>query len=150
MGKLFLRHIVVQAGVNVLVTGIILNEAENIRAVNTAQSFTLVLRDHDLDAVFQQRVAVGGLYLRPGVAIVLQTLEDQLAVLRGSEAGSVLFLRNMAGHIPNALGLVQLANEEIIVRVVMDNKLDFGEVAAPIGKLLGHVDAVNVDVAIIH
>ena len=132
------------------VAGIILNEAENVRAIDAAKGFTFGLRDHDLDAVLQQRIAVGGLHLCPGVGIVLQALEDQLAVLRRDEVGSVLFLGYMIGHIPNALGLVELADEEITIRIVVDDKLHFGEVSASIGKLLRHVDAVDIDVAIVH
>ena len=64
--------------------------------------------------------------------------------------GGVLSLGYMIGHIPNALGLIELADEEVVVRIVVDDELDFREVAAPIGKLLGHVNAIEIDVAIIH
>ena len=150
MLQVALGHIVIQAGINVDVAGIVLNEAENVRPVDAAQGFALGLGYHDLDAVFQQRVAVGRLYLRPGVGIVLQAFEDQLAVLRRDKVGGVLFLGCMAGNIPNALGLVELADKVVTVRVVMDDELHFGEVPASVGKLLRHVDAVNVEVAVVN
>lgn len=149
MSELLLRHIVIQFGINILVSGIVLDKSEYIGAVNVAELAALSLGDHDLDAVFKQRVPVGSLYFRPSISIVLQAFKSQLSILCGNEVGGRLFLGHMAGYIPNSIRLIQLSCKKTSVRVIADDKLHFGKIAPSVGKLLSHVDAVNIDMAII-
>ena len=64
--------------------------------------------------------------------------------------GSVLFLSRVAGDVVHALILVEGGHKVVIVGVVVNHELHLGEVALAVGKLLGHVNAEHVEVAIVN
>ena len=125
-----LGHIVEHSGGDACKAGIVLDEAERVRAVDGAGVCALCLGDNDLDALLEQRVGFIRLNLLDGVGVVLQALDDQLAVRGREKLRRGLRVFNMAGHIPDTFGSIERGGEEVVIRIIVGDKLDLGEVAA--------------------
>jgi len=63
--------------------------------------------------------------------------------------GGVLFVRNVGSHIVNSITFIQLCLHKVIVGVVVQHKFHLGEVTLAVTELLGQVNAVGVEVAVI-
>ena len=150
MLQVALGHVLKLPGGDIRKAGIVLDKSENVRAVDRAGAGALGLCDHDSYALLEQRVRAVRLNFLDGIGVVLHALDDQLARCGGYKLRGVRFVLHMVGHIPHALGGVERAGEESIVRVVVADKFDLGEIPAPVRKLLGHVDAVNIHMAVVH
>ena len=136
------------------VTGIILNQPQDVGLVDIADLHGLHLGDHDLDVIPQQGVAVVGTDFGCGVGVVLQTLDEDHALAIGTgygdEVGCLGLVGGMTGDVVDALSLVQLCDDEVVVGVVMDDELNIGKVALAVGEQLGQLDAVGEHVCVIH
>ena len=136
------------------VAGIILNQTQDVGLVNIADFHSLHLGDHDLDVIPQQGVAVVGTDFGCGVGVVLQALDehDALAVCTGhrDEVGCLSLVGGMAGDVVDALSLVQLCDDEVVVGVVMDDELNIVKVTLAVGEQLGQLDAVGEHMGVIH
>ena len=128
--------------------GIILNETGNVGQIDVTKLSGFLLGDDDLDILLQQRVAVVGTDFGNGICVVFQTLDDHLAGfavgVNGDEMGSVCFGIHMLHHVVNALRLVQLRLDEVVVGIVVDDELNILEVTLAVGEQLGQIDAVGV------
>ena len=160
--QVLLGHVLQIAGVvdDGCVTGIVLDQAQDIGSVDVAQLLSLSLGDDDLDVVLQQGVAIVGTDFGDGVGVILQTLDDDL-VLRlaclgcglrdhGNEVGCVLLIGNMVDDIVDALFLVQFCLDEVAVGVILHDELNILEVAIAIGEQLGQLHCVGEHVSVIY
>ena len=136
------------------VTGVVLDQPHHIGLVDVADLHSLNLGNHDLDVIPEQGVAVIGADFGGSVDIIFQTLDehDTLAVSPGDgdEVSGFGLVGGMAGDIVDALGLVQLSDNKVVVGVVMDDEFNIPEVTLAVGEQLGQLNAVGVDMGIIH
>ena len=56
----------------------------------------------------------------------------------------------MVNYIVDSLGLVQFRLDEVIVRVIVNEKFHLAEIALAIRKQLGQLQAVGINVRVVH
>lgn len=56
----------------------------------------------------------------------------------------------MSGHIVNALVLIQLRLDIVVVGLVLYQKFNLGEIPLAVGEQLGKIDTVGVNVGIVY
>ena len=156
MLQVLLGHIVQVAVVlnNAGIPGIILNQTQNIRAVDGAGSVGILLGNDHIDALFQQHIAAVGANLSQGVGVIFQTLDNDLALgisgLDGDKVGGFRLVGHMIHHIINAFVLVQLGFHKVVISFILDQKLHLGEIALAVAEQFGQVNAVGEHMAVIH
>lgn len=64
--------------------------------------------------------------------------------------GSVGLVFSMSGHIVNALVLIQLRLDIVVVGLVLYQKFNLGEIPLAVGEQLGKIDTVGVNVGIVY
>lgn len=147
----------IQAAVKA-VAGIVLDNAQDIVAVNGAGTVSVFLCGNDnSDIVLEQSVAVSGLQLGDDVGVRLQALDNQMALLivpgHGVHGGGGGFLGGVAGDVPNTFGLIQLCCDVILVGFVVDfeqNVIEQFLIILAVGEGLDQVDAVGVNVSVVN
>ena len=136
------------------VTGIVLDQTDHILGIDVAQLHSLNLGDDDLDVILEEGIAVVSADFGDGVHIILQTLDDDLALTAAgghrNEMGGISLGLHVVNDIVDALCLVQLGLDEVVVGVVMDDELNVLEVAVAVGEQLGQVDAVGINVRVVN
>ena len=156
MLQMLLGHILdLYAGCqNLRIPGIVLNQALHISAIDASELIGLGLGDNDLNVIFQESVAIIGADFGCGVAVILHTLDDDLtgraSRFHRDKVGGYSFLGSMTDHIVHTLGLVQLGNDVVVVGIVVDQELNILEVACAVREQLGQVNAIGVEVTIVH
>ena len=141
------QQIVLQMLLDVGVTTIVLGDAQGI-VVAVTEGIGCLALDDNLNVVFQQGIAVIGLGLGEGVAVVLQTLDDDFAVARRNEVGGILLCLHMAGDVVHAI-VQKLGFHKEQVAVVEQDELDVAEVALAVAELFGQVNTVHIHMAVI-
>ena len=143
------------------VAGIVLNESEHVGGVDPAGTRRIVRsRDHDTDAVFQQRIAVVRLRFGQDVGVVLKAEDlDRTAGIgnegRAFAAVLVCGSGNVTGRGGRALDVVDagfrlLGGHPVAVGRVEYLEIDLGEVAVVVGEFLGQIENVHIQMAIVH
>ena len=121
--------------------------------VVAAEGFALRLRDHHLDVLFQQRIAAVGADFGDPIGVILQALYNYLTGCTSGgdrdKMGGILFVCNMSSHIVNTVTFIQLCLHKVVVGVIVQHKFHLGEVALAVTELLGQVNAIGVEVAVI-
>ena len=153
--QMSLGHVLQITGVvnDLGVTGIVLDQAQQIGDVNVAQLSGFSLGDDDLNAVLQQGVTVIGRLFGDDVLVIFQALDDDLTGLiigvNGNEQSCLFLSSNVVDDIVNALFFVQLGLDKVAVGCVLHNELDIFKVALAVGEQLGQLQTVNVQVSIV-
>lgn len=150
MLQVYLGHILQVAGIvdDLSITGIILDEPQNIAGVDITQLGGFGGGEYHLDGVLQQHIAIVGADFGDGVGVIFQTLDDDLAgvAVAGNrdEVGGIFLGSHMVNHIVDAFLGIQLSLHIVAVGIVMDQELDLGKVTLTVAEQLGQVDAVGV------
>ena len=147
---MLLRHVLIKSLRNIRIPGIVLQNAQHVRAVDIAEILALCCLYHDLDIVAEQRVAIGCLDLGRNVHVVLQPFYEDGAVCRGNEAGGIVSSGSMPSHIVDPFALVQLCCDEVPIAVVIKEEFHHGEVTLPVAEFLGEVKTVAVHMAVVY
>lgn len=108
---------------------VILHDAECILIVNVARTVCIIDgRNRYVDVIFEERITVSRLELRPDVLVVFDALEDKLALfaipIDRVHCCCGGFTGRMAGHIPDALSLIKLCNYIVAIGCVLRLKED--------------------------
>lgn len=131
-----------------------MDQAKDIGSVNVTDRGGFFLGDHHRKGFLQEGVTICGLGFLNDILIVLQPLDDDLALgiscIHGNKAGSLRFLIHMIRHIVNSGGFIQHGLYIIAVGLIPQKELHLGEVALAVREQLGQLNTIGVNVRIIY
>ena len=129
---MLLRHIVEQSLFNISVAGIVLDKAEDIGAVNITYRAAFADAYYKTYAILEKSICPVCLELGYGIGIVLEAVDEHTPIRTGSEACGFCLIIGAAGHIVSFRGLVIFCDYIVIIRIILETKLNLAEVSLAI------------------
>ena len=147
---MLLGHVGEEPLFHIRVSGVVLNQAQNVRRVNVAKLLRLRPGDDCFDLVFEQVICVVGLYFGQNILVILKTLDENAAVGGGHKMSGFVFYVGASVHIIDALILIHPSKDEVPVCVILHGHLHLAQIALAVGEFLGQVYAVDKHMAVVN
>lgn len=136
------------------IAGIVLNQSQRIGGIDGAALGAFLLGDHHLNILLQQYIAAVRANFGHGIGVILQTLNQDSALgiagFHRDKVRGIFLVGSVAGHIVHAFVLIKIRLYKVIIGFVLYQEFHLGEIALAVRKQLGKVNAVGINMGIVH